>query len=137
MPRLPAGVPVCRDAAWNKKFRGKGLATVYEYFLTLIKDGFKQCFVRSEIPGKSSAVDFYTRVGFEALSDTPRRILRQNDNIYEIGKYDDKTDTIIPMIIKKPAIKTFLKKNAKSVMREEIPIPIPLPLPKENFDGIA
>ena len=37
-------------ATWNKKIPGEGQATVYEYFFTLLNDGFKQCFVRSEIP---------------------------------------------------------------------------------------
>lgn len=124
-------------ATWNKKIPLEGQATVYEYFNTLLKDGFKQCFVRSEIPGKSSALDFYTRMGFERVSRAPRPILRKNDNRYVIGNYDDKTDTIIPMKISINDITRIIKEKADMVMRKEIKMPCPGSLPRENFDKIA
>ena len=50
---------------FNKDIPKEGQATVNEYFHTLSKDGFKDCFVRSEIQTKSSAVNFYLRMGLK------------------------------------------------------------------------
>ena len=121
-------------ATWNKKFPGEGKATVYEYFYTLLNDGFKQCFVRSELPEKSSAVKFYTNMGFEKLSEKPRSILRKNDNRYVIGSFDDNTDKIIPM---KATVMDFIntiKEKADMVMRKEIKNAQPRSLPKEHLN---
>lgn len=107
-------------ASWNKKIAGEGQATVYEYFCTLLKDGFKQCFVRSELPEKSSAVKFYLKMGFDKLSDEPRSILRKNDNQYVIGSYDDQCDKIIPMKATVMDIVKTLKNKADVVLRKEI-----------------
>jgi len=124
-------------ATWNKKIPGEGQATVYEYFHTLLKDGFKQCFVRSELPEKSSAVDFYTRMGFDKLSDKPRPILRENDNRYVIGSYDDESDEIIPMKATVSDMLDTIKEKADVVMRKEIKNSYSRALPKENFNCIA
>ena len=121
-------------ATFNKKIPGEGQATVYEYFFTLLKDGFKQCFVRSEIPEKSSAVNFYTRMGFEKLSDRSRTILRKNDDSYVIGKYDDKADKIIPMKATVMDMIKTIKEKADLVMRKKIDTKQSVELPKENFD---
>ena len=121
-------------ATWNKKFPNEGKATVYEYFYTLLKDGFKQCFVRSELPEKSSAVRFYKDMGFEELSETPRSILRNNDNRYVIGNFDDIADKIIPM---KATVMDFIntiKEKADIVMRKEIKNTHSRSLPKEHFN---
>ena len=107
-------------ATWNPKIPGEGKVTVYEYFLTLIKDGFRQVFVRSEVPEKSSAKRFYQRMGFEPLSDRPRFIQRQNDNSYVIGQYDDLEDCIIPMKATKSDILNVIKTQKDSVVRKEI-----------------
>ena len=107
-------------ATWNPKIPGEGKVTVYEYFLTLIKDGFRQVFVRSELPENSSAKRFYQRMGFEALSDKPRFIQRQNDNSYVIGQYDDLGDCIIPMKATKSDILNVIKTQKDSVVRKEI-----------------
>ena len=121
-------------ATWNKKIPGEGQATVYEYFFTLLEDGFKQCFVRAEIPEKSSAVAFYIRMGFEKLSEIPRKILRKNDYRYAIGKYDDKCDTIIPMKATVKDIMKIIDKNAFTIRRKEIKNRHSCTLPKENFN---
>ena len=121
-------------ATWNKKIPGEGQATVYEYFLTLLKDGFNNCFVRSEIPEKSSAVAFYTKMGFDKLSEIPRKILRKNDNKYVIGNYDDKCDTIIPMKATVMDMVKTIKENAYSVMRKQIKTNNSYTLPKERFE---
>ena len=120
-------------ATWNKKIRGEGQATVYEYFYTLLKDGFKQCFVRSELLGKSSAVDFYTKMGFEKLSDIPRKILRKNDNQYLIGTFDDLEDEIIPMKATVMDMINTIKAKSKSIMRKEIETKVSVKLPEEKW----
>ena len=121
-------------ATWNKKIPGEGQATVYEYFLTLLKDGFQHCFVRSEIPEKSSAVAFYTKMGFNKLSEIPRKILRKNDNKYVIGSYDDKCDTIIPMKATVMDMIKTIKEKACLVMRKQLKTNSTKTLPKEHFE---
>ena len=121
-------------ATWNKKIPGEGQATVYEYFYTLLKDGFKQCFVRSELPEKSSAVNFYTRMGFGKLSDRKRSILRKNDNKYVIGKFDDKADKIIPMKATVMDIINTIKEKADMIMRVENTTKYSCSLPYEEFN---
>ena len=120
-------------ATWNKKFPGEGQATVYEYFLTLLNDGFHQCFVRAEIPEKSSAVAFYTKMGFDKLSEVPRKILRKNDNKYVIGNFDDNSDTIIPMKATVIDMIKTIKEKACLVMRKQIKTNGSYVLPKEQF----
>ena len=107
-------------ATWNPKIPGEGKVTVYEYFLLLIKDGFKQVFVRSELPEKSSAKRFYKRMGFEPLSDKPRLIQRKNDNSYLIGQYDDLNDSIIPMKATIMDIYRVIENLKENVLRKEI-----------------
>lgn len=121
-------------ATWNKKIPGEGQATVYEYFCRLLELGFKQCFVRSEIPEKSSAVNFYSRMGFEKLSEKARKILRKNDNSYLIGKYDDKADKIIPMKATVMDIVNTLEEKADDVLRKKFKTKISCELPKEKFE---
>ena len=120
-------------ATWNKKIPGEGQATVYEYFFTLLSDGFKQCFVRSEIPEKSSAVSFYTKMGFEKLSNKKRSILRKNDNGYVIGKFDDEADKIIPMKATVMDIINVIKEKSYSILRKEIKSNHSCSLPFETF----
>ena len=121
-------------ATWNKKIPGEGQATVYEYFLTLLKDGFSHCFVRSEIPEKSSAVAFYTKMGFDKLSEIPRKILRKNDNKYVIGSYDDKCDTIIPMKATVMDMIETIKEKSSLLMRKQLKVNFSNMLPKEHFE---
>lgn len=120
-------------ATWNKKIPGEGQATVYEYFFTLLNDGFKQCFVRSEIPEKSSAVNFYTRMGFEKLSNEKRSILRKNDNSYLFGKFDDEADKIIPMKATVMDMIKIIKEKSNTILRKEIQSKCSCSLPFETF----
>lgn len=118
---------------WNKKIPGEGQATVYEYFYTLLKDGFKQCFVRSELHEKSSAVNFYTKMGFERLSNHRRSILRRNDNRYVIGNFDDQADKIIPMKATVRDMINIIKEKAGEIMRQESTTTLSVALPFEKF----
>ena len=121
-------------ATWNDKIPGEGQATVYEYFFTLLRDGFKQCFVRSELPEKSSAVNFYTRMGFDKLTKRKRSIFRRNDNQYVIGSFDDVADKIIPMKATVMDMINTIKEKANTIMRVENETKYSCSLPYEKFD---
>ena len=107
-------------ATWNKKILGEGKVIVCEFFETLLNDGFKQCYVRSEIPEKSFAMEFYKKMGFEPLSNKQRRIQRKNDNTYAIGNFDAPKDLIIPMKATTRDILRTIKKRSQELMRKAI-----------------
>jgi len=119
-------------ATWNKKILGEGKVIVCEFFETLLKDGFEQCYVRSEIPEKSFARDFYKAMGFEELSKKQRKILRKNDNNYVIGNYDVPKDLIIPMKATTRDMKTSIAKRSKELMRKALE-PFSIHLPHIDF----
>ncbi len=107
-------------ATWNKKILGEGKVIVCEFFHTLLKDGFKQCYVRSEVPEKSFALEFYKKMGFEPLSNRQRRIQRKNDNTYAIGNFDAPKDLIVPMKATTRNILRSIKKRSRELLRKEI-----------------
>ena len=118
-------------ATWNKKILGEGKVIVCEYFRSLLKDGFKQCYVRSEVPEKSFAMEFYKKMGFSPLSNRQRRIQRKNDNAYVIGNFDAPKDMIIPMKATTRDIHRSIKKRSKELMRKELePFSADLPMKK-------
>lgn len=116
---------------FNKDIPKEGQATVNEYFHTLLKDGFTDCFVRSEIPTKSSAIKFYLRMGFKKLSNFARVILRKKDYPYAIGKYDNKADKIVPMLASNSDIISTTKEKDATLMRKEIKTLRSCKLPEE------
>ena len=107
-------------ATWNKKILGEGKVIVCEFFHTLLKDGFKQCYVRSEVPEKSFALEFYKKMGFEPLSNRQRRIQRKNDNTYAIGNFDAPKDLIVPMKATTRNILRSIKKRSRELLRKEL-----------------
>lgn len=119
-------------ATWNKKILGEGKVIVCEFFHSLLKDGFKQCYVRSEIPEKSFALEFYKKMGFEPLSNKQRRIQRKNDNTYAIGNFDAPKDLIIPMKATTRDIIRSIKKRSRELMRKEL-VPFSADLPPQNL----
>lgn len=119
-------------ATWNKKILGEGKVIVCEFFHSLLKDGFKQCYVRSEIPEKSFAMEFYKKMGFEPLSKRQRRIQRKNDNTYAIGNFDAPKDNIIPMKATTSDILRSIKRRSRELMRKELE-PFSADLPKQEF----
>lgn len=116
-------------ATWNKKILGEGKVIVCEFFHSLLKDGFKQCYVRSEIPEKSFAMEFYKKMGFQPLSNRQRRIQRKNDNIYAIGNFDAPKDLIVPMKATTRNILRSIKRRSEELMRKELE-PFSADLPK-------
>jgi len=119
-------------ATWNKKILGEGKVIVCEFFHTLLKDGFKQCYVRSEVPEKSFAKDFYKAMGFRILSNRQRKIQRKNDNTYIIGNFDAPKDMIIPMKATTRNIHRSMNKRSKELMRKELE-QFSADLPKEEL----
>ena len=119
-------------ATWNKKIPGEGRSIVFEYFQTVIKDGFTACFVRSEVPEKSSAEKFYKRMGFRKFARR-RSIFRKKDNKYVIGKFDDKADKIVPMLATAKSIVGTIKKYADIIKRVEYKTKRNYTLPFEEF----
>lgn len=93
-------------ATWNKNILGEGKAILCEYFHTLLEDGFKQVYVRSEIPKYSFAAKFYKKMGFEALSKKLRYMNRQNDSKYYYNIFDYGDSLILPM---KATVQDILK----------------------------
>ena len=121
-------------ATWNKKIMGEGKVIVCEYFKTLARDGFNSVYVRSEVPEKSFAFEFYKKMGFKPLSEKQREIFRENDNQYVIGQYDEEGDMIIPMIAKSNDISRTLDKRCKELKRKELPNQYSVDLPLCRFD---
>ena len=119
-------------ATWNKKIPGEGRSIVYKYLQTIIDDGFTDCFVRSEVPEKSSAKNFYERMGFKKFARR-RSIFRKNDNRYVIGKFDDKADKIIPMKTTAKSIVDTIKKYADKIKCKEYKTKHNYTLPLEEF----
>lgn len=109
-------------ATWNSDLKGVGKALVGEYFISAKNDGFKTIYVRSEVPEKSGAEDFYKSVGFAPLSEEQRAIQRKNDNGYIIGDYDDFEDKIIPMKAGSSGINDTIKDISKRMKRKDIPL---------------
>lgn len=107
-------------ATWNKSILGEGKVIVNEYFHTLAKDGFKQVYVRSEIPEKSFAESFYTKMGFSRLSDSYQEICKENDNRYIIGDFDAPEDYIVPMKATASDIEETMKKRDVELKRKSI-----------------
>ena len=108
------------NQTWNKKILGEGKVIACEFFHSLLNDGFKQCYVRSEVPEKSFAMEFYKKMGFEPLSNRQRRIQRKNDNNYVIGNFDAPKDPIIPMKATTRDIVRTIKKRTRELMRKEL-----------------
>ena len=119
---------------FNQSIPKEGQATVNEYFHTLLEDGFNDCFVRSELQTKSSAIKFYIRMGFKKLSKWARTILRKRDYPYAIGKYDNKGDKIIPMLVTNTDIINTTAEKDITLMRKKIKSSRSCALPKEIFD---
>lgn len=121
-------------ATWNKKILGEGKVIVCEFFHSLLKNGFKQCYVRSEIPEKSFALEFYKKMGFEPLSNRQRKIQRKNDNNYVIGNFDAPKDKIIPMKATTKDIVKSLKKRSQELMRKEFKSYLSADLPMKELE---
>lgn len=88
--------------SWNpfpeKSIKGFGKALTAEYFETLKADGFRDVYVRSEVPELSFASEFYKQMGFEPLSSGRESIVKSSTNRYLIGDLDTASDEVLPMV---------------------------------------
>ena len=84
------------------------------------KDGFKNVFVRSEVPENSYAQDFYTRMGFKAKWGKRESISKKANNTYLIGNYDTPGEDIVPMLASKSDIKKTVDSISKDCNREKM-----------------
>lgn len=86
------------NSSKNKPIKGVGKMLISEYFDTLTKDGFRDVYVRSEVPERSYAQSLYDKMGFEVLQNKRENIIKTQTNRYVIGNYDYVDDKIVPMI---------------------------------------
>lgn len=103
----------------NENIKGIGKALVGEYFRTVKKDGFRDVFVRSEIPENSNAVYFYESIGFERISDKRVKLVNKNTGKYLVNNFSEPDDDVIPMIIVKSKIEEKSKELATTMNRRE------------------
>lgn len=87
---------------WNprpeQRLRNVGKAIASEYYDTILKDGFRDIYVRSEVPEMSYAVYFYKSIGFNEIYKERKKITKYQTNQYLIGSYDNPKDEVIPML---------------------------------------
>ena len=104
----------------NEKIKGIGKALAGEYFRTVKKDKFRDVFVRSEIPEKSFAKNFYEHLGFERFSE--KRLKLSNKNSAQCLVHDfssDSNDETIPMIITRKNLEKTAEKLSTTMRRQE------------------
>ncbi len=109
---------------WNpkpeQKMKNIGKAIASEYYNTVLNDGFRDIYVRSEVPEKSYAVYFYKSIGFEELFKERKKITKYQTNRYLIGNYDNPKDEVIPMIVTRGTIVKTKEKLFEALNRSKI-----------------
>ena len=111
-------------ATWNpfkdKKVKNSGKVLTNEFYHTLKQDGFKDAYVRSEVPELSFAVDFYKKMGFEELPNGRESIVKSSTNKYLIGDFDASNEDIIPMVATPDKIRKVKREIADNLNREKL-----------------
>lgn len=111
-------------ATWNpfsdKKVKNSGKALTNEFYNTLGQDGFKDVYVRSEVPELSYATDFYKKMGFEELPNGRESIIKSSTNRYLIGNFDASDEDIIPMVATPDKIKIAKRQLSENIKREKL-----------------
>ena len=103
----------------KSKIKGIGTALVCEYFRTIKKDKFRDIFVRSEVPEKSYATNFYEKLGFETLGTKCLKLYNKNSAQYIIPDYGDGADDTIPMIVTRKTLQDISQDLSKKMTRRE------------------
>lgn len=103
----------------NEKLKGVGKALVGEFFRTVKQDNFRDVFVRSEVPEKSYAKNFYESLGFEQIGKKRVRLFNRNSAQSLINDYTEKNDETVPMLITRSKIQEIAKKLASKMGRKE------------------
>lgn len=111
-------------ATWNpfsdKKVKNTGKVLTNEFYNTLKQDGFKDVYVRSEVPELSYAVDFYKKMGFEELPSGRESIIKSSTNKYLIGNFDASNEDIIPMVATPENIRKVKRDLSNTLNREKL-----------------
>ena len=94
----------------NNQLKGIGKSLVGQYFSTLKQDGFRDVFVKSELPEISYAQFFYENLGFEKLGDKRAKLTTKTSSQCIIKDFSNNLDIIIPMIATKNKIRTTINK---------------------------
>ena len=109
---------------WNptgdKSIKGIGKSLVGEYYGTLAKDGFRDVYVRSEIPEYSFALSFYEGLGFEKLSEKRTRLSTKMTSKCIIDDGSNDYDLIIPAIVTKRNIKIAIQELNKRMKPKKL-----------------
>ena len=108
------------DPKPKQKMKNIGKAIAAEYYNTVLNDGFRDIYVRSEVPEKSYAVYFYKSIGFEELFKERKKITKYQTNRYLIGNYDNPKDEVIPMIVTRGTIVKTKEKLFETLNRFKI-----------------
>ena len=103
----------------KSKIQGTGTALVCEYFRTVKKDKFRDIFVRSEVPEKSYATNFYEKLGFEILGTKRLKLFNKNSAQYVISDYGEGNDDTIPMIVTRKKLQDISQDLSKKMTRQE------------------
>lgn len=103
----------------KSKIKGIGTALVCEYFRTVKKEKFRDVFVRSEVPEKSYATDFYEKLGFETLGTKRLKLFNKNSAQYVISDYGEGNDDTIPMIVTRKKLQDISQDLSKKMTRQE------------------
>lgn len=111
-------------ATWNpfadKKVKNSGKVLTNEFYHTLKQDGFKDVYVRSEVPELSYAVDFYKKMGFDELPNGRESIIKSSTNKYLIGNFDASDEDIIPMVASPDNIRKVKRELSDNLHREKL-----------------
>ena len=103
----------------KSKIKGIGTALVCEYFRTVKKDKFRDIFVRSEVPEKSYATNFYEKLGFETIGTKRLKLFNKNSAQYVISDYGEGNDDTIPMIVTRKNLQDISQDLSKKMTRQE------------------
>ena len=110
-------------SACHPEYKGTGKALVNEYLIGTKEAGFKDVYVRSEVPQYSGAVDFYSKNGFKSLTGEKQKLdLKKGDNSYVGGDYFDPNDLILPMKATPKRVNETIKETSKAMERREYPV---------------
>lgn len=105
-------------ATWDS--RGVGKSLVCEFFRSMKELTFSKLFVRSEVPEKSSAKEFYEHVGFKPIKNRDKIVKKTtNIDIVDKAEYIEPCD-IIPMTVNRHTMVEKEKEISQRFQRREL-----------------
>lgn len=105
----------------STKIKGIGQTLVTELFNSFKQSGFRSMFVRSEVPEKSHAFEFYQKMGFEQIGKRCSCVRHANNpELTKVAGLSSEEGDIIPMKISKSDIKKSFEHFSKELSRQEL-----------------